>query len=62
MGYFLSRPLALAVLLARGHRLTAYDAAHIEVAMRLSLPLATGGRKLQAAAERAGVAVLGGAQ
>jgi predicted nucleic acid-binding protein len=49
-------------LLARGHRLTAYDAAHIEVAMRLSLPLATGGRKLQAAAERAGVAVLGGAQ
>jgi predicted nucleic acid-binding protein len=46
-------------LLARGYRLTAYDA---EVAMRLGLPLATGGRKLQSAAERAGVAVLGGAQ
>jgi len=48
--------------LAREHRLTAYDAAYLELAMRLGLPLATGDRSLRAAAERAGVVLLGGAQ
>ena len=48
--------------LAREHRLTAYDAAYLELAMRLGLPLATGDRRLRAAAERAGVVLLGGAQ
>jgi predicted nucleic acid-binding protein len=41
--------------LAREHGLTAYDAAYLELAMRLGLPIATGDRRLGAAAERAGV-------
>jgi predicted nucleic acid-binding protein len=45
--------------LAREHRLTTYDAAYLELAMRLGLPLATGDGKLGAAAERAGVLLLG---
>ena len=48
--------------LAREHRLTVYDAAYLELAMRLGLPLATGDRSLGAAAERAGVALLGAVQ
>jgi predicted nucleic acid-binding protein len=48
--------------LARAHRLSAYDAAYLELAMRLGLPLATGDRSLRAAAERVGVELLGGAQ
>ncbi len=42
--------------LARAHAITAYDAAYLELAMRLSAPLATLDRNLQAAAGRAGVA------
>ena len=38
------------------------DAAYLELAMRLGLPLATGDRSLGAAAERTGVVLLGGAQ
>ena len=45
--------------LAREHGLTAYDAAYLELAMRLGLPLATGDRSLGAAAQRAGVGLLG---
>jgi len=44
--------------LAEMHQLTAYDAAYLELAMRLSLPLATSDRSLVAAAELAGVRLL----
>jgi predicted nucleic acid-binding protein len=56
------RALHETMSLAREHRLTAYDAAYLELAMRLGLPLVTGGRGLRAAAERVGVALLGGSQ
>jgi predicted nucleic acid-binding protein len=57
-----ARALHETMSLAREHRLTTYDAAYLELAMRLGLPLATGDRELAAAAERVGVALLGGAQ
>ncbi len=41
--------------LARSHRLTVYDAAYLEIAMREGLPLATLDDDLRAAAERVGV-------
>ena len=41
--------------LARDHNLSAYDAAYLELAMRLALPLATLDDKLKAAAQAAGV-------
>ena len=41
--------------LARGHDLTVYDAAYLEVALRRSLPLATLDRRLSKAAEAIGV-------
>ncbi len=44
--------------LAREQRLTVYDAAYLELAIRLGLPLATGDRELIAAAQRLGVALL----
>jgi len=44
--------------LARTHRLTAYDAAYLELALRLRLPLATRDASLAAAAAAAGVALL----
>ncbi len=44
--------------LARRHNLTAYDAAYLEVAGRLRLPLATLDRRLQAAAAAEGAALL----
>jgi predicted nucleic acid-binding protein len=47
--------------LAREHRLTPYDAAYLELAIRLGLSLATGDCDLAAATERAGVVLLGGA-
>jgi predicted nucleic acid-binding protein len=43
------------VALARQHRLTAYDAAYLELARRLSLPLATLDAQLLAAALKDGV-------
>jgi predicted nucleic acid-binding protein len=53
-----ARALHETMSLAREHRLTAYDAAYLELAMRLGLPLATGDRSMRAAAKRAGVALL----
>lgn len=44
--------------LARRERLTAYDAAYLELAMRLGVPLATNDTALADAAERLGVTVL----
>jgi len=40
------------------HRLTAYDAVYLELAIRRSLPIATNDRELQRAAEAAGIALL----
>jgi predicted nucleic acid-binding protein len=56
-----SRALHETISLAREHRLSAYDAAYLELAMRLGLPLATGDRSLAAAARRGGVALIGSA-
>lgn len=41
--------------LARAHRLSAYDAAYLELALRRGLPLATRDDKLKAADSAAGV-------
>lgn len=46
--------------LAREERLTAYDAAYLELAMRLGVPLASKDGDLCDAAERLGVSVLRG--
>ena len=43
--------------LAETHRLTACDAAYLELAMRLGLPLATSDKPLIAAAQAVGVEV-----
>lgn len=45
--------------LARAHRLTAYDAAYLELARRLDAPLATLDRALAGAARAAGMPLLG---
>ena len=47
--------------LADRFRLTAYDAAYLELAQRRALPLATSDGKLRSAAGRLGVSVLGAA-
>lgn len=44
--------------LSREQGLTLYDAAYLELAIRLGLPLATGDRELIAAAQRLGVMAL----
>ena len=44
--------------LARSHRLTSYDAAYLELALRRSLPLATRDKALQAAARLEGVRLM----
>ena len=41
--------------LCRRHRLTAYDAAYLELALREGVPLATGDRSLKKAARAAGI-------
>jgi predicted nucleic acid-binding protein len=46
------------VTLADQYRLTAYDAAYLELAMRLGVPLATLDAELKSAARKAGVALL----
>ena len=45
--------------LADRHRLTLYDAAYLELALRLNLPLATLDQALRDAAAALGLAVLG---
>ena len=45
--------------LARAHRLTVYDAAYLELALRLEAPLATLDKRLAAAAGAEGVALVG---
>jgi predicted nucleic acid-binding protein len=45
--------------LARAHRLTFYDAAYLELALRRDVPLATLDRRLAAAARTAAVRLLG---
>jgi len=42
----------------RAHRLTSYDAAYLELALRLGLPLASRDQALQAAARSEGVPLL----
>ena len=44
--------------LARSHRLTAYDAAYLELALRKGAPLATLDRRLAEAARAEGVSVV----
>lgn len=48
------------VVLAQSHRLTMYDAAYLELAMRRALPLASLDRELVAAARTSGVEVIAG--
>jgi len=45
--------------LCRSHRLTSYDAAYLDLALRRRLPLATLDDELRATAENLGIAVLG---
>jgi predicted nucleic acid-binding protein len=45
--------------LARGHQLTAYDAAYLELAIRRNLPLATMDAELKKAARAVGVEIFG---
>ncbi|MFZ5836242.1 MAG: type II toxin-antitoxin system VapC family toxin [Pseudomonadota bacterium] len=45
--------------LAEQHRLTLYDAAYLELALRLRLPLASLDKELRAAGDAAGVTLLG---
>src|ERR1035438_10047790 len=52
---------ARVLALARTHKLTAYDATYLELAMRRAAPLATFDRKLADAARVAGVRVFGDA-
>ena len=44
--------------LARSHRLTSYDAAYLELALRRGLPLASRDKALQAAARPEGVPLM----
>ena len=44
--------------LARTHRLTSYDAAYLELAIRLGVPLATLDERLKGAAKQEGVALV----
>jgi len=51
-----SRALSTVLSLSRQERLTAYDAAYLELAMREGLPIATLDQQLRDAAARVGVA------
>lgn len=54
-----ARSFADVLSLAQRHRLTSYDAAYLELAVRLRLPLATLDAELRAAASAAGIELLG---
>jgi predicted nucleic acid-binding protein len=54
----IERILGPVLAVGRAHRLTAYDAAYLELAARQGLPLATQDSRLRKAAGNAGVAVL----
>ena len=54
-----SRAFAQVLPLARANRLTTYDAAYLDLALRRGLPLASLDDDLRDAAKKAGVAVLG---
>jgi predicted nucleic acid-binding protein len=53
-----SRAWLATALLAEAHRLTAYDATYLELALRLRVPLATNDRSLIAAAQAVGTPLL----
>lgn len=53
-----ARVLDRVLPVARDHKLSVYDATYLELAMRLSLPLATLDRQLAAAARGAGIEIL----
>ena len=53
-----AQALDATLTLGREQELAAYDAAYLELAMRLGLPLATLDNRLATAAERCGVALL----
>ena len=53
-----SRLWSATAQLAETHRLTAYDAAYLELARRLGLPLATSDKSLVTAARSAGVTLI----
>lgn len=54
-----ARALGEILNLARAHKLTSYDAAYLELAMRLGIPLASNDGPLRAAAQKLGVKLLG---
>ncbi len=54
----LDRAWGAVLTLARAEKLSAYDAAYLELALRRSLPLATLDKKLAEAAKRRGVRLL----
>ena len=45
--------------LTRRHKISAYDASYLELAIRLRIPLASRDEKLKSAAKNAGVALIG---
>jgi predicted nucleic acid-binding protein len=47
------------LLIAHRHRLTVYDSAYIEIAVRRKIPIATLDRQLRMAAEKEGLQLLG---
>jgi predicted nucleic acid-binding protein len=52
------KPFGSVLTMARAHRLSTYDAAYLELAARLGLPLATLDKELIRAAREAGVKVI----
>ncbi len=54
----MTRALGLVLAIGRAHGLSAYDAAYLELAARLALPLATQDTRLRRAAIEAGVTIL----
>jgi predicted nucleic acid-binding protein len=52
------RAMSEVLILARGERLSSYDAAYLELAMRLRLPLATRDNALKTGARRIGVRLI----